>query len=132
MPEVGDAATDREGPAPVLAAGMEFRGILVLPGPARIDGRVRGDVLAGGPLWIGETGVVEADLEGDVVVVAGRVEGDVRATARIEVRATATVLGGLWAPRLVLAEGSTVNGPCRCGEAPETPSRIASSVADAS
>ena len=52
-------------PEPVLRAGMEFRGLLVLSGPARIDGRVCGEVIAGGPLWIGETGVVEADLEGD-------------------------------------------------------------------
>jgi cytoskeletal protein CcmA (bactofilin family) len=131
MPEVGDTSARSKGPAPVLAAGMEFCGVLVLPGPARIEGRVRGEVLAGGPLWIGETGVVEADLEGDVIVVAGRVEGDVTATSRIEVRSTATVLGGLWAPRLVLAEGSTVNGPCCCGNAPEKSSRRAGSVAGA-
>jgi cytoskeletal protein CcmA (bactofilin family) len=96
---------------------MEFCGILVLPGPARIDGWVRGEVIAGGPLWIGETGVVEADLEGGTVVVAGRVEGRITALSRIELRPTAAVQGGLCSPRLVLAEGSQVNGPCRCGEA---------------
>jgi len=128
MPEVADASVSPNGPAPVLAAGMEFCGILVLPGPARIDGRVRGEVIAGGPLWIGETGVIEADLEGDTVVVAGRVEGDVTATSRIEVRSSATVLGGWWAPRLVVAEGSTVNGPCRCGDAPKKSSEIARSA----
>jgi cytoskeletal protein CcmA (bactofilin family) len=128
MADVAGAAVRSQAPAPVLAAGMEFCGILVLPGPARIDGRVRGEVIAGGPLWIGETGVIEADLEGDRVVVAGRVEGDVTATSRIEVRSSATVLGGLWAPRLVLAEGSTVNGPCRCGVAPKKSAKIARSA----
>ena len=84
-------------------------------------------MIAGGPLWIGEAGVIEADLEGDVVVVAGRVEGDVTATSRIELRSTATVLGGLRAPRLVLAEGSTVNGPCHCGQEAQNPPESARS-----
>lgn len=112
-------------PEPVLRAGMEFRGILVLPGPARIDGRVCGEVIAGGPLWIGETGVVEADLEGDTVVVAGRVDGQITAFSRIELQPTAEVRGGLRAPLLVLAEGSQVNGPCRCGEALPDPREVA-------
>jgi len=116
MPDPGQNPQGSEGPEPVLGSGMDFHGILVLPGPARIDGRVRGEVIAGGPLWIGETGVVEADLEGDTVVVAGRVEGDVTATTRIELTSTATVLGALWAPSVVLADGSTVNGPCHCGQ----------------
>jgi cytoskeletal protein CcmA (bactofilin family) len=104
---------------------MEFCGILVLPGPARIDGCVRGEVIAGGALWIGETGVVEADLEGDTVVVAGRVNGRITAVSRIELQPTAAVQGGLCAPRLVLAEGSQVNGPCRCGEALLQPQKAA-------
>jgi cytoskeletal protein CcmA (bactofilin family) len=104
---------------------MEFCGILVLPGPARIDGCVRGEVIAGGSLWIGETGVVEADLEGDTVVVAGRVNGQITAVSRIELQHTATVQGALRAPRLVLAEGSQVNGPCSCGEETPDPEKVA-------
>lgn len=106
---------------PVLAPGTAFEGILVLPGPARIEGRVRGDVLAGGPVWVGESGVVEADLEADVVVVEGRVEGDLRARGRIELGPRAVVRGNLETPRLAMAEGSVVNGRCRCGRGPRTP-----------
>lgn len=103
-------------PRPVLAAGAAFRGVLALPGPARIDGRVTGEVIAGGPLWIGETGEVEADLEAESIVVAGRVAGRVRASTRIEVRPSGTVRGDLAAPRIVLAEGSVVNGHCQSGD----------------
>jgi cytoskeletal protein CcmA (bactofilin family) len=109
---------------------MEFCGILVLPGPARIDGRVRGEVIAGGALWIGETGVVEADLEGDTVVVAGRVKGQITALSRIELRPTAAVQGGLRSPRLLLAEGSQVDGPCRCGAALPEPREVAKTSPD--
>ncbi len=105
---------------PVLGTGMVFRGVLALPGPARIDGCVAGEVIAGGPLWIGETGEVEADLEAESIVVEGRVAGRVRAATRIEVRSSATVRGGLEAPRIVLAEGSVVNGHCNSGDSSET------------
>ena len=107
-------------PAPLLRPGAEFDGTVVLPGAARIDGGIRGEVIAGGPLWVGETGFVEADLEGEVVVIAGTVRGDVRARDRLELRAGARVEGSIRAPRLILAEGSVVNGPCACG-LPEPP-----------
>ena len=119
-PEAGpEAAATGEAsgaPRPVLGAGAAFRGVLALPGPARIDGFVAGEVITGGPLWIGETGEIEADLEAESIVVAGRVAGSLRASDRIEVRPSGTVRGGLEAPRIVLAEGSVVNGPCHSGE----------------
>jgi cytoskeletal protein CcmA (bactofilin family) len=110
-------------PRPVLTEGAAFRGVLALAGPARIDGRVAGEVIAGGPLWIGETGEVEADLEAESIVVAGRVAGRVRATSRIEVRPSGMVRGSLEAPRIVLAEGSVVNGHCHSGDSSEPAAR---------
>lgn len=110
------AVDDPAGPPPVLPPGADWDGILVLPGPARIDGRVRGEILAEDTIWIGETGVIEADLEVESVVVAGRVEGHIRARTRIELRAGAVVIGGITTPVLSLAEGAVVNGPCAAGD----------------
>ena len=100
---------------------MEFDGLLMLPGPARIDGKLRGEVISGGPVWIGRSGDVEADLEADVVVIAGRVRGDVSARSLIELEPTAEVEGDLAAPRISLAEGSRVNGRCRTGASWDSP-----------
>ena len=107
------------GPMPVLPEGASFEGLLVLPGPARIDGRVRGEVLAASDLWIGPSGRVEADLEVRAVTVEGQVEGDVIARERIDPRDGARVHGRVSAPRLTMAEGCVVDGECRAGEAPE-------------
>lgn len=111
-------------PMVVIPAGAEFEGTLVLPRPARIDGRVRGKVLAASDVWVGEGGYVGADLAGDRIVVAGTVEGDVIARTSIELCATGRVRGGLTAPSLQLAEGAVVDGPCHFGR------REASSPAD--
>jgi cytoskeletal protein CcmA (bactofilin family) len=99
----------------VLREEMSFEGLLLLPGPARIDGHIRGEILAGGPVWIGVSGRVEADLEVEQAVIAGRVHGAVTARRRIELLPTAVVEGDPSAPRLALAEGARVDGRCRLG-----------------
>jgi len=117
MPEDGTArreraeATAEAGAPPVLVrAGAEFDGLLLLRSPARIDGRVTGEIETDADLWIGEGARVRARIRAGSVVVAGAVEGDVRARDRIELRASARVSAALHAPRLSLAEGCVVQG----------------------
>ncbi len=112
-----DARTADPAPEPVLLEGMRFDGLLVLPHHARIDGRVRGEVLAGGTVWVGPTGVVEADLEAEAVVVEGRVDGNVWAERSISLGADAVVRGDLCAPTLAIEEGARIEGRCACGDA---------------
>lgn len=102
-------------PAPVIRRGAEFDGLVLLPEAARIDGRVCGEVIASGLVWIGEAARVKARIQAEEVVVAGVVEGEVRASERIQLLATGRVRGALRAPRLVLADGSFLEGRCRTG-----------------
>jgi cytoskeletal protein CcmA (bactofilin family) len=115
-------------PPPRLPQGAVFEGLLVLPGPARIDGRVRGEVLAASDLWVGPTGHIEADLEARAIVIEGRVEGDVTATERIELRGSARIHGKVAAPRLAMADGCTVDGACATRD-PASPSPTQPGVA---
>ena len=105
----------RSAPDSALDPGCEFDGLVVLNRPARIDGVVRGEVMASSLLWIGEAGRVEASVEADEVVVAGHLEGQVRARSRIELLASARVFASLEAPRVRVAEGSHLEGHCRSG-----------------
>jgi len=104
--------------SPTVAAGRysEFVGLLVLQGPARIDGRVRGEILSDETVWIGTEAQVEATLTAANVVVAGQVLGDIRASGRIALESTAHVTGELTAQRLVLVEGSHLDGSCHAGD----------------
>lgn len=103
----------RRVPEAVVAANAEFTGLVHLRGPARVDGRIEGEVVAAGMVWIGETGRVRARVEAEEVVVAGELDGEVRASEKIELLATARVTAALYTPRLVLAEGSFFEGRCR-------------------
>lgn len=100
---------------PVLPEGALFEGLLVLPRPSRIDGCVRGEVLAASDVWVGRAGQVYADLEVRAIVIEGCVEGDVNAVERIELRGTARVRGNVSAPRITMDEGCVVDGCCASG-----------------
>jgi cytoskeletal protein CcmA (bactofilin family) len=111
---------ERPPPAPaeperaLIAPGAEFDGILLLHGPARVEGRVRGEIV-GSSLWIGPSAAVEARVEVDELVVSGRVAGSVRVKRRAWLRPTARVTASLDAQSLVLEEGSVLEGRCSTG-----------------
>lgn len=107
----------------VLEAGTRFEGVLAIPGAARIAGELKGRIVGPGPLWIEAGGSVQADLDLDTVIVAGRVRGHIRATARIELLASAWVEGDLAAPVLRVAEGCHWNGRSSAGTSPGSDSQ---------
>ena len=92
-----------------LDSGSSFEGRVVFTGVVRIDGHFRGDASSDGTLVVGESGVVEADLELATLVVHGTFRGTVCAKDIVEIAATAVVEGSLTAARLRIAEGAQVN-----------------------
>jgi cytoskeletal protein CcmA (bactofilin family) len=51
----------------------------------------------------------------DELIVAGEIEGDVRARSRVELLATGCIRGDVETPRLVVAEGGRLLGRCSTG-----------------
>jgi cytoskeletal protein CcmA (bactofilin family) len=100
-----------------LYKGSRVTGQLSFQGPARIDGVVEGEVQCQGLLTIGEGAEVKAKVTGQVVIIRGRVEGNVTAKERIELLAPARLIGNIDAPRLVIAEGVLFDGDCSMGVA---------------
>ena len=110
----------------LLGTGSEFEGLLLLHGPARIEGSVRGEIL-GTSLWIGPAASVDARVEVDHLVVSGEVAGSVEVRGLALLRATARVSADLSAESLVLEEGSFLEGRCSTGAsgAAARPPRVA-------
>ena len=72
--------------------------------------RRAGDVEARGCLTVGAKAVIRGRVAADEVVVRGRVEGRVEATARVELAATAHVLGDVASPKLRTSDGCRLEG----------------------
>ncbi|HZP43787.1 MAG TPA: polymer-forming cytoskeletal protein [Candidatus Binatia bacterium] len=82
-----------------------------------MDARFRGEITSKDTLVIGERGVVHATVQTATLVVRGQVVGNVIASVRVELEASARVTGDIEAPVIVMAEGAQHDGSCRMAKA---------------
>jgi cytoskeletal protein CcmA (bactofilin family) len=111
-----------------LYKGSRVSGQLMFQGSARIDGNVEGEIQCYGTLTIGEGAEVRAKISSHVVVIRGKVEGNVTAKEKVELLSSARVVGNISAPRLTITEGVVFDGDCSMGMAKQK-SGVASSLA---
>ena len=100
-----------------LYKGSRITGQLNFQGPARIDGSVDGEIQCQGVLTIGEGAEVRAKISGQVVMIRGKVEGNVSAKEKVEIAAPGRLIGNLDSPRLIIGEGVVFDGDCSMGVA---------------
>lgn len=75
-----------------------------------LEGRLAGEIAIDGELTVTPSGEVEGPVNARSVVVAGRIHGDVRGEERVEIARGGHVEGDVISARVVLAEGSVLNG----------------------
>jgi len=75
-----------------------------------VRGQVQGHSDVEGAVVIAETGKWVGELTADVVIVAGNVEGDVKAREKIEVQAGANIRGNLFSPVIAIESGAIHEG----------------------
>lgn len=116
--------------ANLLGPGTRFEGLLTFRGGVRVDGVLRGEVRGSGRLVLGPSAEVDARVEVDEIVLSGRLHGEVRARQRAELLEGAELVGRLVAPRLTMADGARLQGPCTTGPAagPDAPDGAAAAA----
>ncbi|MFA5142859.1 MAG: polymer-forming cytoskeletal protein [Candidatus Omnitrophota bacterium] len=99
----------------VLDVDASMQGSLSFKDPVnlRINGRFEGVLNAKGNLMIGENASVSADITGESIVVAGKVNGNITAQKELKLIAPACVVGDINTPLLSVAEGAILEGQCR-------------------
>jgi cytoskeletal protein CcmA (bactofilin family) len=76
-----------------------------------VDGRVEGSItLKGNSLTVGPNGQVKASIESKAIVVQGKLEGNVQASDRVELRKSAVVTGDISTQRISIEEGAYLKG----------------------
>ncbi len=94
----------------VVAQGTIFKGEIQSDGNIQIFGRAEGTLTAKEDIWVAEGADVESTLTARRVIVAGRVNGTVKATSRFEALPQGVVEADVTAPSFVVHEGATING----------------------
>jgi cytoskeletal protein CcmA (bactofilin family) len=106
----GDGSTERRMAAWVGKA-LLIQGHITSTENLTIDGRVEGTIELGDhSLTIGAGASVQADLVAQTIVVSGAVAGNVKASVKVDLHATASVTGDIASPLLVMADGAVVTG----------------------
>jgi cytoskeletal protein CcmA (bactofilin family) len=97
-------------PFSIIASDMTVIGDLETDGVVRIEGTIRGTVKVGSQVLVAQGAVIEGDLHTQEAVIAGQVSGAIHASERVELQATAMVLGDILTPRISIVEGGRVTG----------------------
>jgi cytoskeletal protein CcmA (bactofilin family) len=102
----------------VIGSSVTIRGELFGKEDLYMDGIVEGTIsLPESRLTVGPNARVVADLSAQDVVIYGRVEGNIRATGRIELRESAVVRGDIVAGRLSIEENASIKGKVELSDA---------------
>jgi excisionase family DNA binding protein len=98
----------------ILDVDASMQGTLSFKDPVnlRINGRFEGNLDTLGNLTIGPGAVVNADITGDIIVVAGRVKGKINARVNLIILSTAVVEGEIFPAKVSIAEGGIFEGRC--------------------
>jgi len=100
-----------------ISGSVLVRGDVVTTEDLVIDGQVQGTIdLGDHTLTVGPTASVVADLDARIVTISGKVVGSVIGSARVELKATASVEGDVTSPNFVMEEGATLKGRVEAGK----------------
>ncbi|MCM8811983.1 MAG: polymer-forming cytoskeletal protein [Candidatus Omnitrophica bacterium] len=108
-PESGDRVLD-------VTASMQGSLVFQEPVSLRISGRFQGTLQTRGSLTIGDEAVVQADITGEEVIVAGRVNGKLIAKNSLRLVPPALVTGEVWTPVLEVEQGARLDGEIHMAE----------------
>ena len=101
-----------------IEINAEMQGTLSLKDPVnlKINGKFNGTLEVRGTLTIGSAAFVEAHINGDNIVIGGKVKGDIVAKKMLILMPTAVLTGNISTPKLNIVEGAIFQGQCHMVE----------------
>lgn len=96
----------------ILSKGTQFEGTLNAEESLRLDGQYEGSIQCSGTLIIGASADIEGDIVAQTAIIGGRVNGNISAHEKIEIRKTGEIFGDLTAPVLHIDKGVVLEGSC--------------------
>lgn len=96
----------------------QMQGSLIFKDPInlKINGEFNGSLEVRGTLTIGNKASIVANISGDNIIVAGKIDGDVLATKMLTLMPTAILTGDISTPKLNIVEGAIFQGKCQMME----------------
>ena len=99
----------------ILDVDASMQGTLIFKDPVnlRINGNFEGKLDTKGSLTIGENASIRADINGDEIVISGKLTGNVVASSNLKVLSSAHIVGDITTPSLSVETGAVIHGKCQ-------------------
>src|ERR1700720_589191 len=94
----------------VLGTDVEVKGTLKFSGELAFDGKLDGEINSEGTLNLGDAAIVKGNINAHTVVVRGKINGNVTAREKIDLKSRTELFGDIRAAKLVVEEGVTFVG----------------------
>jgi cytoskeletal protein CcmA (bactofilin family) len=94
----------------VLNSDVEIKGNIKFSGELTLDGKLDGEIHTDGALALGDSAVVNGNITAQSVTVRGKVNGNITAKEKIDIKAKAELFGDIRSARLTIEEGVTFVG----------------------
>ena len=115
----------------VLTADVEIKGNLKFSGELTFDGKLEGEIQTDGVLNLGDSATINGNINAQSVVVRGKINGNISAKEKIEIKAKTELFGDIRATKLVVEEGVTFVGKTEVNPNKLTPAAAASRPSEA-
>ncbi len=94
-----------------VGQSVVFKGELLSAEDMVLDGQVEGTInVRDHSLTIGPDADIRADIVGKIVIIRGRVKGQIIASEKIHIHETASIEGDVSSPKIVIADGARLEG----------------------
>ena len=99
----------------IIGAGTTITGNVQSNGDIRIDGIIKGNLVAKAKILIGAEGVVEGDIDGNQADILGKVTGKIKVADLLYLHGSGVVDGDIYASKLQIEPTASFNGQCHMG-----------------
>jgi cytoskeletal protein CcmA (bactofilin family) len=115
---MGSVNVSGKPPATVIAKGVKVEGEFKSQGDVLIEGDVHGTLATTGTLTVGPEAKIKAEIAAGDAVVSGSIDGNVKIEKRLELKATAKIVGDVQAEVVSIEAGAQIQGKMAIGMKP--------------
>jgi len=98
------------GTTSLLSKEVKIEGDIQGSENLQVEGKFKGSIKLAGDIFVGPTGVVEADVEADNVVIQGQLSGNVTARKQLQIQSSGKLVGDCSAQSIDIKEGALFEG----------------------
>jgi cytoskeletal protein CcmA (bactofilin family) len=98
------------GQKTIITAATIITGEIQGQGDLNLEGQLTGNIEIGGLLFVGKAGSFKGEATAENMIIEGRVEGQIKATVKIEIRSSGYIQGNIFCQQIVIAEGAFLDG----------------------